>query len=223
MTHQRISKKIIIYLFIFFTLTTVTNTKLSSDFYKIRKFNIIGLNNQESKKIYDDLKIFKNSNIFFFDKKKITEKIYLNEIVEQLEVFKSYPSTLNIEIKKTNFFAVMKKENGNYLIGSNGNLLKIDNANSELPFIFGNVAVKDFLYFKKLIDNSNFEFNEIKNLYYFKSNRWDVITKDKLTLKMPPNLTLEKLNLIFTVIKSNDFNDEKIIDFRQSNMIVVNE
>ena len=51
----QINKKILIYLFIFFILTTITNTKLSYDFYKIKKFNIIGLDENEISKLYDTL------------------------------------------------------------------------------------------------------------------------------------------------------------------------
>ena len=222
MMHQRISKKIIIYLFIFFTLVTVTNRNLSNNFYLIKEFNINGLNSIETEKISHDLKIFENINIFLFDKKDISEKIYSNKVVEKLNVFKKYPSTLNIEIKKTKFLAVTKKGNSNYLIGANGNLIKVDSVNSDLPFIFGNIETNDFLNFKEIIDNSNFKFNDIENLYYFKSNRWDVTMKNGLTLKMPPNLTLEKLNLIFEMIQRNVFNDNKIIDYRQNNMIVIN-
>ena len=221
--HQRISKKIIIYLFIFFTLVTVNNSKLSNDFYTIKELNINGLNTLETKKVYDDLKIFRNINIFLFEKKNILKKIYSNKIVEKLKIFKNYPSTLNIEIKKTKFLAITKKNNNDYLIGTNGNLIKINNNILDLPYIFGNVDVNNFLYFKEIIDNSNFKFNEIKNLYYFKSNRWDMITKDGLTLKMPHDLTVKKLNLVFEIIQRNDFNDDKIIDYRQSNMVVINE
>ena len=222
MMHQRISKKIIIYLFIFFTLVTVTNRNLSNNFYLIKEFNINGLNSIETEKISHDLKIFENMNIFLFDKKNISEKIYSNKIVEKLNIFKNYPSALNIEIKKTKFLAMTKKDNSNYLIGANGNLIKIESTNFDLPFIFGNVETNDFLNFKEIIDNSNFKFNDIENLYYFKSNRWDMAMKNGLTLKMPPNLTLEKLNLIFEMIQRNVFNDNKIIDYRQNNMIVIN-
>ena len=66
MMPQRISKKILIYLFVFFTLVTINNKKISNDFYKIKKFNISGLNKIETSKIYDDLIIFKNNNIFSY-------------------------------------------------------------------------------------------------------------------------------------------------------------
>ena len=118
MMHQRISKKIPIYLFVFFTLVTINNTKLSNDFYKIKNLNINGLNPTETKKIYEDLIIFKNDNIFLFDKRNILEKIYSNKFVEKIEIYKNYPSTLNIVIEKTKFLAVTKKDSIDYLIGS---------------------------------------------------------------------------------------------------------
>ena len=92
-----------------------------------------------------------------------------------------------------------------------------------MPFIFGNINVQNFLKFKKAIDKSNFKFNEIENLYYFKSNRWDVKTKEGLSLKLPSNLTVQKLNLIYEIIQKKNFSGNKTLDFRQSNMMVIDE
>ena len=223
MMHQRISKKLFIFLFIFFILGTINNSKLSYDFYKVKKFNISGLNEVEKKKFYNDFKILKNVNIFFFNKRDISKMIYSNKNVEEFEIDKIYPSTLNIEIKKTKLLALTQKNGNNYFVGANGNLLEINDNFVELPFIFGNIDIDNFLYFKKIIDNSNFEFNYIKNLYYFKSNRWDILTKDGLTIKMPNNLTVEKLNLISKVIKNQNLNNVELFDFRQNNMLVINE
>ena len=223
MMHQRISKKIIIYVFIFFTLVTINNTKLSYDFYKIKEFNINGLNQIEKEKLLNDIKIFKNINIFSFNKQDVSKMINSNEIVDEFDIIKIYPSTLKINIKKTKFLAITKKKGIDYLILSNGNIIEIKDTNLELPYIFGNIDVNNFLYFKKIIDTSNFEFSEIKKFYYFKSNRWDITTKDGLILKMPMNLSVEKLNLIFEIKKKDYFNKVKIFDFRQNNMMVINE
>ena len=43
---------------------------VSYNFYKIKEFKINGLNKLESKKLYDDIKIFRNINIFSFNKNK---------------------------------------------------------------------------------------------------------------------------------------------------------
>ena len=49
------------------------------------------------------------------------------------------------------------------------------------------------------------------------------MTKDGLTLKLPGNLSVEKMNLISKIIKKQNFNNVKFFDFRQNNMLVINE
>ena len=108
--HQQISKKIFIYLFIFLNLVTITNNKFSNDIYTIKKFDIIGLNYQETKKLIEDLKIFKNMSIFSLNKKNFFDIINSNKIIEEFTIFKIYPSTMKINVKKTDFLAVTKKK-----------------------------------------------------------------------------------------------------------------
>ena len=102
--HQRISKKIFIYLFIFFITVTINNNKLSNDFYKIKELNIIGLNKLETKNLYEDIKILIDNNIFLFNKKDISKIINSNKTVQEFNITKIYPSKLKIEIKKTIFW-----------------------------------------------------------------------------------------------------------------------
>ena len=71
--------------------------------------------------------------------------------MKNYEIFKKYPSTLNIKIKKTNFLAKINNNGKNFLIGSNGKLIPKNNfQQSDLPYIFGNPILKEFLNFKKL-------------------------------------------------------------------------
>ena len=72
-----------------------------------------------------------------------------------------------------------------------------------------------------MIEKSNFDFNEIQNLYYFKSNRWDITMKDGLSLKLPSDLSVDKLNLIYEIVKKKNFDLNKVLDFRQNNMMVI--
>ena len=96
MMHQRISKKIFIYLFIFFITVTINNNKLSNDFYKIKELNIIGLNKLETKNLYEDIKILIDNNIFLFNKKDISKIINSNKTVQEFNITKIYPSKLKI-------------------------------------------------------------------------------------------------------------------------------
>ena len=47
--------------------------------------------------------------------------------------------------------------------------------------------ILNFFELKKIIDNSNFKFKEIKNLFFFPSGRWDIETHNGVLIKLPKN------------------------------------
>ena len=94
---------------------------------------------------------------------------------------------------------------------------------SKLPFVFGDLDISEFLKFKKKIDNSNFEFKQISNLYYYKSKRWDIETRNGYLIKLPKNNVKEILNLFVRLSNEKNLMNKTIIDFRQKNQIILNE
>ncbi len=221
--HQSISRNIFIYLFIFLFLVTVNNTKIfQNNVLKITSFEIWGLNDFENKKLISDLEYLKDENIFHLNKKKLYSKINSEKIVEKFTVFKKYPSKLIIEIEKTSFLAATKKNNKNFYVGSNGSLIEIEKGIPDLPFIFGDVDIEEFLKFKKIIDKSKFNYNSIEKLYYFKSKRWDIETKNGLIIKLPYEEVEYSLNILPKLSQSEEFKDISVIDLRQKNQIIIN-
>ena len=220
---QRISKKIFIYLLIFFSLATINNKKFSNlNFPKITDIEILGLDDNEITQVYSDIKYLKNKNLFFLDKLEISNKLYSNKIFEKIFISKMYPSKLKIIIEKTNLLAIIKQENFNYYLGSNGKLIKVEGSKKKLPFIFGKIDVKEFLKFKKLIDESNFDFNNIKNFYFFKSKRWDIELQDGLIIKLPSKQIDVSLEILNKILMDKEFEDSTIIDLRQKGQIIKN-
>ena len=222
--HQQISKKFFIYLFVFLMLVTVNNTKLSQfNFPKIDNLEIVGLDETESKKLYENIKSIKKKNIFSLNEIKISNIVYSNKTIQGFTIFKKYPSKLKIEIEKAKLLAITKKDNLNFFIGSNGNLIQVNNSQINLPFVFGDINLVEFFKFKKIIDDSNLSFNEIKNLYYFKSKRWDIETKDGLIIKLPLKGINTSLHLLSKISNKEEFKNIKLIDFRQNNQVIINE
>jgi len=222
--HQRISKKIIIYLFLFTILVTVNNINfLNFNLPQISNFTISGLNNLEKKKFEEDLDFLRNENIISIDKDEVSKKIYSNKIVEDLFIFKKYPSELKILIKKTNFLAITKKNNQNYYIGSNGNFILIKGILENLPFIFGDIEPQEFLKLKLHIDKSKFDFDQIKNLFFFKSKRWNIETKKGLIIKLPLNQIDLSLNILSKIVSEEQFKNKKVIDLRNNSQIITND
>ena len=76
---------------------------------------------------------------------------------------------------------------------------------------------------KKDIDNSLFNYEQIKNLFIFPSGRWDIETKSGTLIKLPKDRQKESLDLFSKLIKNPKFENLKVIDFRQKNQVIVNE
>ena len=72
-----------------------------------------------------------------------------------------------------------------------------------------------------MIDNSIFDFKEIKNLYYFKSKRWDIETKDGLLIKLPKENLVKSFELFINILNNKDLQNMNIIDLRQNNQIIL--
>ncbi len=224
MMQKRKSKKVFLYFFILLIVGSINNISLNNlNFYKIQKINVSGLNDYENKELSQNIKNLNLKNIFFLKENKINDLIISNPIIETYDLFKIYPSTLNIKIEKTNFFAKINHNNNIYLVGSNGKLSS-DNSNyNHLPFIFGKPEIKDFLNLKKIIKQSKLSYENIKNLYYFPSKRWDLMMKNNILIKLPNDLTIETLDNIYKFLESYNLDKLNVIDIRIKNQIILNE
>ena len=222
--HLLISKKITIYLLLFCFLVSINNISLTNiSFPKIDKIEISGLNIDDRKKIKSFINDANFKNIFHLDKQYLKKKINSINNIEQFEIFKNYPSTLKIFIKETKILARTKRNSLDYLIGSNGKLIQNDYSVSNLPFVFGDLDINEFLNFKSEIDQSNFNFEDITKLYYFKSKRWDIETYQGYLIRLSKDNVKNDLNLFIRLSDEDKFKDELIIDFRQKNQIILND
>lgn len=221
---QQINKKFFIFLLLFLFLGTITNKNLNqTKFLKINDISVSGLNNLENNKILEDLKFLKNQNIFLINKKKIFELMNSNNLIETYSVFKKYPSTIELEVKETNYLALISKNGKNYFFGSNGKLIEVKYDNLELPFIYGNFKKIDFFELKEILEIFQFDFQNIKNLFYFPSGRWDIEMKSGILIKLPKKKLKDSIELSLKILKENNFQNIKTLDLRQNNLIIVNE
>lgn len=220
---QQKSKKIIIYFFLFLIIGTLNNKNLNNlDFVKIEKILIQGLDEKNNFQLQNDLSFLNVNNLFLLKKQKIEQIINSNNLVENFIVFKKYPSTLDIKIYQTTFLARLQKNNNNYILGSNGKLIDIPQNEINLPFIFGDFKIKNFFALKNALDETNFDYQMIKNFFFFKSGRWDIETKNGLLIKLPEKNIKESLELFLIFSKENNNKEIKKIDLRQYNQIITN-
>ena len=120
---QQINKKIIFYISLVIILGTFNNKNLKDfDLPKINIIDIEGIefNNNEFLKITN---LIKFNNLLSIQKTQINEILNSNNLIEEYEVFKRYPSSIEIKIKKTNFLASTNLNGKNYIVGSNGKFI----------------------------------------------------------------------------------------------------
>jgi cell division protein FtsQ len=221
--HQRKGKKVLIYFFLLIVVGSINNIDLNNfKFSQIKTIKISGLDDTNNLFILKRIKNLNLDNIFFANINEIKNVFEENTIVENYKIFKIYPSTLNIKIKKTNFLAQISNKGKVYFIGSNGKLSENKFSNEKLPFIFGNPDIDRLLNLKKIIDQSKISYSEIKNLFFFPSKRWDLELKNNIIIKLSNNNIEESLKLALEFLHSNEFKDIKIIDARIKNQIILN-
>ena len=219
----KINKKVLVYIFFFIFLTTLNNKfLLEFKFNKISEINIHGLNQKENTQLLQKLNIFKNTNIFSLNKTELKEYLDTYNLIESYTILKRYPSSIEIRIVKTNFLARVFKEGKTFYLGSNGKLIQSEYEKKELPNIFGDFNQKSFFELYKSVNESKFQLSKIKNLYFFKSGRWDIETYSGILIKLPNDNFKEFLNLSLRLMEKKEFEGKKILDLRQSNQVIIN-
>jgi len=222
--HQRKSKKIFIYFFLIILISSINNLSLYNlKFININDIKISGLSKKENNILFQEIKKMNLENIFFINRNEISHLIASNSLIERYEVKKKYPSTIYVKIHKTNFYAKININDEIFLIGSNGKLSPNEFQNIDLPFIFGKPDIKEFLNFKNIIDQSKFSYDQIENLYFFPSKRWDLKLKSNILLKLSKNLTIEYLNDLYEFLEQDDVKKFTVVDARLKNQIILNE
>jgi cell division protein FtsQ len=222
--HHRKSKKILIYFFLLFLVGSINNISINDlKFQSITDINIIGLEDKDNSILLKKIKDLNLESIFLINKNNLINQMESNSLVEKYFIFKRYPSSLNINIKKANFLARINKNGKIFVLVSNGKLSDNIYASNQLPFVFGNPDIVEFFNIKKTIDESKISYEEIKNLYFFLSKRWDLELRNNVIIKLPNENTKEALKLALEFLHSNEFKDIKIIDARIKNQIILDD
>ena len=217
------NRKIFLYIFLLLFIGTINNKNLDKSVaMNISEIVVTGLEKKDSLDLVNNLKFLEVKNLFFLKPNEIKKIVEDNNLVERYKVFKEYPTRLIIEIKKTDFLAQTRRDGNFFFLGSNGAFIKTSTKQKNIPFIFGDFKNSNFFELKRIIDGSTFKFNEIKNLYFFKSGRWDIETSEGLMIRLPKDNLEDAIKLLIGFLDQGKKNINAI-DLRQKNQIVIDE
>ena len=191
--------------------------------FKIKKIEI--LNNFLIPKHEIDKKLSKiyNKNIFLVKRKDIEKPLEQTNFLDRIEVKIKYPDTVIVKIFETKPVAILYKNEKKYLIDSSSNLILYnENKNyDKLPTIFGEFSPDIFISFINQLKSNNFPNNQIKNIYYFKINRWDLELLDGKIIKFPHKNTEQAIKESIELLNREDFKKFNTIDLRIDGKIIV--
>ena len=219
--------KIFFYLILFILLSTqiTKNKDIKINFItNLNNIEVIGLSDENNLKVYQSLNFLLTKSIFFINKNEFKNILRKNNLIESFYIKKIYPNLIKIKIKQTKLLAITNKKGKKFFIGSNGKLIpdgQVEASYNELPFVYSKSNYINFIKLKKIIDKSEFQFEQIESFYYFPSNRWDIKTKDGFLIKLPEKNIEESLKFAILIKINEEFKDKKIIDLRISNNIVL--
>ena len=219
-------KKYFLYFLIFLLLSTINNLSLIRSkelLSNVKTIEVSGLKNNLNTSIKKNFEFLLNNNIFQIDQELLKNKLDLYNYLQNYKVFKLYPSKIIIKLTQTNLLATTIKDNQKYIIGSNGKLINFEifNLNNDLPHVFGNFSSEDFFLLTKIINQTDFGYKYIGDIFFFPSGRWDIKTKNNITIKLPKEDIKYALIKAQKIIKSNELNDNNIIDLRIANQVIL--
>ena len=108
-------------------------------------------------------------------------------------------------------------------MGKNGKLIpsfQIDNI-YELPTIFGNFSISEFLILQNIFKKNQIDINKIKKYFYHKNKRWDLEDVNGITIMLPSKKIVNSLKIYNSLIENNKIKKLRIIDLRIPNQIVL--
>ena len=221
------NKKIYFYIFSLFFLTTILNPDLinsSKDKFLIKNIEIISNDKKIDNIIQSKINHLLSKNILYLKKNLILDELNNLRYIENLNIKKKYPSTVIVKADKTELIAITYINQKKYYLGKNGKFIIAKNITSpnQLPIIFGNFEILDFLKLKKELKKNNLDLPIISKYYFHKNKRWDLYLENNIILKLPSKNISSALKIYNEFSNLNNIKTNTLIDLRVKNRIIVN-
>jgi cell division protein FtsQ len=181
-------EKTLLNIFEYNDLLKRTNTMLIKHGFSLKKIYIIGKYNLKEKEIVDTAKLIKGQSIFNINLNEVYNNLLLNEWIENVQIKRSLPNTIEIKIKEKKPLAILQTKLGNKLITEDGSIISIANIHdfkNKLPIITGeNANIKAFSIITILKQQQDL-YKNVWSISYVNNRRWDIHLKQGVTILLP--------------------------------------
>ena len=219
---QKIDKKkyIFFYLITFLILSSIHNSNFkSNNFFSIKKIDVVGLNKPKNLLLENKLVDFIGYNIFTLEKESFK---FINSInfIKDYNIKKIYPNKLKVYSKPAKAISIVNHLDKLFILGNNGKIIDLDNIPINVPKVTGTSDIKKVFQTLKMIDKSNFNIENIKNIEFFQSERVDIELINKKKIRFPINYTVDNFNFALKLLDDDRYSKSKILDLRIPNKVI---
>ena len=215
-------KKIVIGLFLFLLLTTITSQqKIIFSKFNLKEIileNNLLIKDKEIKKLL--LPIY-DTNLILLKNKDVEQALLKNSFIDSFKLKKKYPNTLIIKIYEKKPIAILFYKKNKFYLSRKIDLIEFNNIKDfqNLPYVFGN---KDkFKIFYDNLKKINFPLNQIKKFTYYETNRWDLETNDKKIIKLPTKNYIKSLRNYLEIKSKKNFRKYVLFDYRIKDQLIL--
>ena len=219
---QKIDKKkyIFFYLVIFLVLSSIHNSNFKNmNFFSIKKIDVIGLNESNNLLLENKLVDFIGYNIFTLERDSFKFINSLN-LIKDYNIKRIYPDQLKVYLEPARAISVVKHTNKSLVLGNNGKIIDLDIIPINVPKVTGTNDIKKIFQTLKMIDKSNFNIENLKNIEFFQSERVDIEFINKKKIRFPINYTIDSFNFALKLLDDNKYGNSKILDLRVPNRVI---
>ena len=222
---QKIDKKkyIFFYLIIFLILSSIHNSNFKyKNFFIVKKIEVVGLDKTDNLLLEKKLKYLIGSSIFTISKDSF-KFINSENLINKYNVKKIYPNHIKVYLEAAVAVSVIKNLNELFVLGNNGKIIDLKSFPSNIPEVNGTNDIEKIFETINIINKSNLNISNIKNIIFFPSDRIDIVLENKKKIKFPVNFTIDNLNFSLRLIEDEIFNKSKIIDLRIPNKVITHD
>ena len=172
-------KRFLIALALLLFLSTYNINSNLKFFFKlnIEQVDIENISLFAENQITQNLNFLYQKNLIFLNKKEIEDVLKKIDYIDSFEIKKIYPRKIIIRIYEKTPIAILHNRREKFYYTDKSDLISFSNIEKfkNLPVVIGDRD--NFTLFYNLLKEINFPISDIKTLRYYKSKRWDLVTK----------------------------------------------
>ena len=216
-------KRFLIGLLLLMLLSTYSSKNSIDNQYKLNIKEIIVENNNilKKKEVKEEFSFLYNQNIFLLNDKTIAQNLSKKSFIESFKIKKIYPDKIKIIVFEKQPIAILQNKKEKYYYTNKNEIIEFSNLREfqNLPIVFSDK--ENFKIFYIDLKKIEFPLDIIKSLQFFKSQRWDIITRKDQTIKLPTSEYKKSLRNFLEIKNKDNFNRYKIFDYRIKDQLIL--